>query len=50
MAHLARDSQSVNRHIKHTPPGDAGNVRYVRIGQMNTFLGVGTASKFNSGA
>ena len=30
--------------------GDAKNVKYVRIGQMNTFLGVGTAAKFKSGA
>ena len=33
-----------------TPPGDAQNITYVQIGQMNTFLGVGTACKFDSGA
>ena len=37
-------------HVKHTAPRDAQNVKYVRIGQMNTFLGVGTACKFNSRA
>ena len=50
MAPLARNWQSPNCQIKLTPPGEAQNVKYVRIGQMNTVFGVGTAAKFDSGA
>ena len=41
-----RFANTLNTNI----PRDARNVKYVRIGQMNTFLGVGTACKFDSGA
>ena len=36
--------------LNKTPPRDAQNVTYVQIGQINTFLGCGAASKFDSGA
>ena len=44
--HAFGNHRIVTLNIK--PPGDAQNVTYVRIGQMNNFLGVGTACKFDA--
>ena len=39
-----------NCHVKHTPPRDDRNVKHVRNIQIDTYLGIGIARKFDSGA